>query len=120
MPGRPHQPELPDAAALDRVDLAPGLLGMSIQIIAPPISTAIKMAVMASLPLAVSCMGVPSGSSRPRTGTIHEYRRPLAFHERAYPRLGRLRRQQDVLRAEPADPDDRCAAHRHRAARRHP
>ncbi len=55
-----------------------------------------------------------------RRPSAHEDRRPVACHERAHARLGRLRRQQDVLRAEPADPTHRGAAHRDRAPRRHP
>ena len=67
---------------------------------------------------AACCDGlVASLFSRP--GCDHENRRSLARHERAHARLGRLCRQQNVLRAESADGADRRAAHRYRAACRH-
>ena len=53
-------------------------------------------------------------------GLTDEDHRHEPRHERAHARLGRICRQQDVLRAEPADADDRRPAHRYRAPCRHP
>ena len=74
---------------------------------------------------AVSAMMV----SRPRSNGVvhnsrsekqsHENRRSLPYHEHPHARLGRLRRQQDVLRAKSADADDRGAASRDLDALRH-
>src|ERR1700704_946168 len=56
----------------------------------------------------------------PPRRTSNEDRRHEPCDERPYARLGRLCRQQDVLRAEPADADDRRPAHRHGAPCRDP
>src|SRR4029078_2320980 len=61
-----------------------------------------------------------SASERRHQDSCDENRRSFPRYERPYARLGRLRRQQDVLRAEPANRPNRCAAHRHGPARGHP
>ena len=69
------------------------------------------------VPTPRNCKRTPPRSQQ---GTSDENHRHDSRDECAHARLGRLRGQQDVLRAEPADRADRGAAHRHRAACRHP